>query len=108
VQRVSDTGRCDTTARTFDGSRLSELSAQTAGQEFLKPISLSSFQGDALRCELTVRMIGGFLRDNDDAKAHRPKKATVWFARIQKDGPPIPVRLAFDSDGSPEATAYLR
>jgi hypothetical protein len=108
MQLVAGTGRCDTAARTFDGSRLAELSAKTAGQEFLKPVDLSSFEGTALRCDLTVRMTGGFLRDEDNAKAHRPRKATVWFARLQRDAPPIPVRMAFYSEGSPSATAYLR
>jgi hypothetical protein len=108
MQRVAATGRCDTTARTYDGTRLAELSAQTAGRELLKPTPRSSFQGEALRCDLTVRMLGGFLRDDDTAEARRPKQVTVWVARVQPGGPPIAVRAAFNAAGSPGATMYLR
>lgn len=108
MQRVAETGRCDTAARTFDGTRLAEFSARTAGDEILKPTERSSFQGAALRCDLTVRMTGGFLRDEDNAAARRAKRATVWLARVRADGAPIPVRVAFYADGSPGATVYVR
>jgi hypothetical protein len=108
IQRVAATGRCDTTARTYDGTRLGELSAETSGQELLKPTDRSSFQGEALRCDLTVRMLGGFLRDDDNAEARRPKKVTVWVAKVQPGGSPIAVRAAFNSAGSPGAMMYLK
>jgi hypothetical protein len=107
MQEVAASGRCDMTARTYDGSRLSELSARTVGQEVLKPADRSSFQGDALRCELTGRMIGGFVRSDDSAASRRPKVATIWFARAKPDEPPIPVRMTFAQQGSPGAIAYL-
>jgi hypothetical protein len=107
TQMVAAHGRCDMTARTYDGSRLSELAARTVGTEVLKPTDRSPFQGEALRCELTGRMIGGFLRDDDNAVSRRPKVADVWFARLRPDEPPIPVRMNFSQPGSPGATAYL-
>ncbi len=107
MQEVAARNRCDLTARTYDGSRLSELSARTVGQEMLTPTDRSSFHGAALRCELTGRMIGGFLRHDHSADARRPKMATIWFARVRGEGPPIPVRMAFSQQGSPGAAAYL-
>ncbi len=107
MRQVAMNGRCDGTARTFDGIRLSELSARTVGVETLKPTDRSAFQGEALRCELTGRMIGGFVRGDDSAASRRPKTASVWFAKLQRDGPPIPVRMSFTQPGSPGAAAYL-
>jgi hypothetical protein len=107
MQEVAARGRCDMTARTYDGSRLSALSVRTVGQEVLTPSDRSSFHGEALRCELTGRMIGGFLRHEDSPDARRPKTATIWFARVRGEGPPIPVRMAFAQAGSPGAAAYL-
>ncbi len=107
IQEVASRGRCDLTARTYDGSRLSELSARTVGQEMLMPSERSAFHGAALRCDLTGRMIGGFLRHEDDADARRLKMATIWFAQVRGEGPPIPVRMAFSQKGSPGAAAYL-
>ncbi len=107
IHEVAERGRCDLTARSFDGSRLSALTARTVGQEVLTPSARSSFHGVALRCDLTGRMIGGFLRHEDNADARRVKMATIWFARVRGEGPPIPVRMAFSQKGSPGAAAYL-
>jgi hypothetical protein len=108
MQEVATHGSCDFAARSFDGSRLSALSARTVGVEVLTPNQRSSFQGAALRCDLTGRMIGGFLRHDDSAASRRPKLATIWFARVRPDEPPIPVRMAFAQAGSPGAAAYLK
>jgi hypothetical protein len=107
IQEVATSGRCDLSVHTFDGSRLSELSGRTVGQEVLKPTERSSFHGQALRCELTGRMIGGFLRGEDNVAARRPKTATIWFARLHPEAPPIPVRMVFTQQGSPGAVACL-
>ena len=108
MHQVTETGRCENATRTFDGERLMEFDARTAGEETLEPTPRSSFQGAALRCDVTARMIGGFMVDSNHAKAREPKHGTAWFARLQPDQPAIPVRIVFYDKGSPSATLYLR
>ena len=108
VHQVSTTGRCDSSARTFDGTRLSEFTARTIGPEILEPTARSSFQGQALRCDVTGRMLAGFMPDDDRAEVARPKHGSVWFAQLQPGKPFIPVRIVFYTvSGSTAATLYL-
>ncbi len=108
LHRVNETGTCEAAARTFDGVRLAEFAARTAGTETLAPTGRSSFQGQALRCDVTGRMTGGFMRDGDQTELRRPKQGSAWFARLQPGQPLIPVRIVFyTEEGSPSATLYL-
>ncbi len=109
LHQVNDTGACENATRTFDGVRLSEFTARTIGPDTLPQTDRSSFQGQALRCEVNGRMIGGFMRDSDRPALHKPRKGVVWFARAQPGSPLIPVRIQFfDTDGDPTATMYLK
>ncbi len=107
IQQIAAIGRCDMSLHTYDGSRLSELASRTLGEEVLKPTGRSTFQGPALRCELAGRMIGGFVRGDKSPESRRTKTATIWFARVHPREPPIPVRMVFQQQGSPGATACL-
>ena len=107
VRQVNATGRCDGRSRTYDGRRLSELSARTVGREVLEPTSRSSFAGPALRCDFEGRQLGGFLLDADRAKAQRPRRGTAWFASASPGGPAIPVRIQFETDFIGSLTMYL-
>ena len=60
IRRVADTGRCEASARMFDGNRASEITAHTAGDEVLAPTTLSSFSGKTLRCDFLGQMLAGF------------------------------------------------
>jgi hypothetical protein len=108
LHRVGESGTCESTARTFDGERLTEFAAQTTGVEMLASTARSSFQGRALRCDVTGRMIGGFMRDADRAELSKPKHASVWFARLAPDQPEVPVRIVFYAKDSPSAMIYLK
>ena len=107
LHQVSQTGKCDAAARTYDGARLSEFASRTVGEEMLEPTPRSIFQGGALRCDITGRMIGGFMRGGDKEALRKPKQASAWLARLAPGQPPVPVRIVFYSDGSPSATLYL-
>ncbi|MGI4976888.1 MAG: DUF3108 domain-containing protein [Janthinobacterium lividum] len=107
ISAVARTGRCDGTRRTFDGSRLSELSSRTVGEETLEPTGRSSFSGRALRCDLEGRQIAGFPKDADRAAAARPLHGTAWFASISPGTPAVPVRISFETRFFGAATAYL-
>jgi hypothetical protein len=108
IHQVDVTGKCDATSRIYDGVRLSELVSRTGGVDNLPISDRSSFHGPAQRCDLTARMLGGFMRDDDTPAARRPKHATVWLARLAPDQPPLPVRIAFYPEAAPGATLYLK
>ena len=107
LHQVTGTGRCDSTTRTFDGARLTEYAARTAGMETLPATERSSFQGEALRCDITGIMTSGFMRDADRQRGRRPKQGSVWFARLQPGQPMIPVRIAFYNEGVATVQIYL-
>lgn len=108
MRRVTDTGRCESAARTFDGHRLSEITARTVGPEVLEQTGRSVFQGQALRCDFDGRQLGGFLHDEDEQVLRRPQHGSAWFARLQPNQPMIPVRITFTTRAFGDATLYLK
>jgi len=104
---VAATGRCDGSLNTFDGRRLADLSAHTAGVEDLPRTSRSSFSGRALRCDFTGHQLGGFIHDVSRTELQKPQHGSAWFASVRAGEPPIPVRFSFQTRVFGEATAYL-
>ena len=107
VRQVNATGRCEGRSRTYDGRRLAELTARTAGREVLEQTSRSSFAGPALRCDFEGRQLAGFRLDADRTAAQRPRRGTAWFAATTPGGPMIPVRIQFETDLIGNLTMYL-
>jgi Protein of unknown function (DUF3108) len=107
VRQVNASGRCEGRSRTFDGRRLAELSAHTAGQETLEPTGRSSFAGPTLRCDFEGRQLAGFRLDADRTTAQRPRRGSAWFAAAVPGGPMIPVRMRFETDVIGSVTMYL-
>jgi Protein of unknown function (DUF3108) len=104
---VAEHGRCDGDRETFDGRRLSQISAHTVGEEVLPQTSRSSFHGVALRCDFEGRQLGGFLRDQNPADLSKPQRGSAWFARVTPGAPPIPVRIVFETRQFGTTTMYL-
>jgi hypothetical protein len=107
VKRVRDTGRCDAHAITFDGRRLVDVTAYTAGTQIVARSDRSPFAGPALRCDFDGRQLAGFRRGEDVAELSRPKRGAAWFAPVVPGGPPIPIRLEFPTRWFGVATLYL-
>ncbi len=107
VRQVNATGRCEGHSRTYDGRRLAELTARTAGREVLEQTSRSSFAGTALRCDFEGRQLAGFRLDADRTAAQRPRRGTAWFAAASPGAPMIPVRIQFETDLIGNLTMYL-
>lgn len=107
VLLVNTTGRCEGSARTFDGRRLSEVSARTVGQDTLAPESRSSYAGPALKCEFQGRQTGGFALDADRAALARPQQGFAWFAATTPGGPMVPVRIVFPTRLAGDITVYI-
>ena len=107
MYRVNATGRCEGSARLFDGRRLSEVRAVTAGTETLPDSSDSAFTGPALRCDFEGRQLAGFMHDASEAELKRVQRGSAWFASLAPGRPAVPVRMQFTTRFFGAATMYL-
>jgi hypothetical protein len=107
MRKVELTNSCETTVRTYDGRRVLAVVAHTAGQEKLEPNSRSIYSGPALRCDFEGSELAGFLLGEDDPEHRKPLHGTAWFAPMLPGAPPLPVRIAFQTDWFGWATMYL-
>jgi hypothetical protein len=107
LRQVARTGRCEASARAYDGRRLQLLEARTSGDEDIPPSGRSSFSGRALRCDFTDKTLAGFRlgssRD-DDLREHH---GTVWLAQISPAGQKLPVRASIETRWFGDATIFL-
>lgn len=88
------TGRCDLAGAVFDGRRRLEWSSRTLGTG-APPVP--GVTGEALRCRLESRLVAGFRRGEDPARAGRPREAEAWIAVLRPGMPPMPVRVEIPS-----------
>lgn len=107
IRTVNETGRCEASARTYDGRRRVDIHSWTIGEEVLEPTGRSMFAGKALRCGFEGRFLAGFLLADDPKDAGRPREGSAWMARVTPDGPMIPVRMMFHTDWIGHSTLYL-
>jgi hypothetical protein len=107
IHVVADTGRCETTVRTYDGRRALEIEAHTAGEEMLEANARSSFAGEALRCNFSGRMLAGFKFGDDRQRDSKPMHGSAWLAPVVAGGPWLPVRMAFETRWFGDAIMYL-
>jgi hypothetical protein len=107
IRRVEHDRTCETEVHTYDGRRLLDVVARTAGPEQLEPTGRSIFSGPSLRCDFEGREIAGFLLGEDDPEHRRPLHGSAWLARIQPGGPLLPVRMVFQTRWFGWATMYL-
>jgi hypothetical protein len=104
---VAQSGRCDSTIRTFDGRRAADIGARTVGLEMLEADGHSSFSGMALRCDFVSRMLAGFRLDQADKTDYRPLHGSAWLAAAMPNQPPVPVRVTLETRWFGNATTYL-
>lgn len=107
IHVVAETGRCDTTVRTFDGRRAVEIQAHTVGMEILPQTDRSTFAGQALRCDFQGRLLAGFRHDDDRRRDGRPMHGSAWLATVVPGTMRLPVRLSFETHWFGDATMYL-
>jgi len=107
VRRVENTGRCEASAHTFDGRRVSDISARTVGEEILDQSDLSIFNGKTLRCDFIGQMVAGFLYRDDTAADRRPLHGSAWLATLVPGTAPVPVRMDFETRWFGDAHMYL-
>jgi hypothetical protein len=107
MRRVQKDHTCETEVHTYDGRRVLDVVAHTGGPERLDPTSRSSFSGATLRCDFEGRELAGFLLGEDDAEHRSPLRGSAWLAPVLPGGPPLPVRIAFQTRWFGWATMYL-
>jgi hypothetical protein len=107
MRKVELANSCETTVRTYDGRRVLEVVAHTAGQEKLEPNSRSIYSGTALRCDFEGSELAGFPLGEDDSEHRKPLHGSAWFAPMLPGAPPLPVRIAFQTDWFGWATMFL-
>jgi hypothetical protein len=107
LHNVDATARCDTTVHTYDGRRLTEVTAHTTGIETLEPTDRSMFSGPALRCDFEGRVLAGFLLGDSDEARGRLLHGSAWLAKVVPGGVPLPVRIVFETRWFGVATMYL-
>jgi hypothetical protein len=107
IRRVAATARCDTTVHTYDGRRVTEVTARTVRMEIIPSSDRSAYNGPALRCDFEGRMLAGFLLSSNLATDERPLHGTAWLAQVIPAMPPVPVRMTFQTRWFGEATMFL-
>jgi uncharacterized protein DUF3108 len=107
LHTVDQTGRCESSARSYDGRDLQLFQVRTIGEEDLRGAGGSGFTGRALRCDFTDQTLAGFRFGQAGVQDHRLRRGTVWLARLVSGGPRWPVRAAFETRWFGEATIYL-
>lgn len=107
IHTVATTGGCETAVRTFDGLRAVAIEAHTIGEEQLAPSSRSAYEGKALRCDFSGRMLAGFKFDDDRGRDGKPMRGSAWLAAAVPGGPLLPVRMAFETRWFGDAIMYL-
>ena len=106
IHDVAETGGCNGGARTFDGRRLTQVRAHTAGDQALPAAAGSPYTGTALRCDFVGQQLLGF--ENDDSGfSHQPHHGAAWFAQVLPQAPPLPVRISFASHWFGDAVAVM-
>lgn len=106
-QRMVSGESCQMALDIFDGRRLMALNSQPGGTDELSVTARSFFHGPAERCDVTGRMLAGFLRSDGPAERERVHRGAVWFAHPIPGLPLLPVRMAFTTRWFGTATMYL-
>ena len=105
LQSAKNTNQCAGKFPVFDGKRRFNITLKDDGTEVLAPSNYSKFEGEAMRCILTVEPVAGF--KPKDAKRgwmavqnhteERHKLPTIWLAHMKDSGQVVPVRMEIAS-----------
>jgi hypothetical protein len=107
MRQVGQTGKCDGAATTYDGRRLTALTARTVGEESLPPAHRLGFDGQALRCDFVGTQLAGFMKGRDEDQLRRPRHGSAWLAQLVAGAPPVPVQVVFEHQALGEVTLHL-
>jgi len=89
---LAKTGRCEGTARIYDGRRRYDIVIEHLGNGQLKADRPGAYAGPAVRCRLYAKKIGGFYRDATEWSSDEDEiERIAWIARLG-NGLWVPVR----------------
>jgi len=105
MKRVGAGKACGGTAEVFDGDRRFELTFQPGGTEDLKATRYNVYEGPSEKCTVEVKPKGGkwhekprgWLSIQEQGRQHG-MLPTVWFAKLDPNGPAVPVKIMIKSD----------
>lgn len=100
METAARTGACEGQEDVFDGKRRFALSVENKGIEYLKSSRYNRYGGEALRCEIKITpqqgdwhgKLKGWMAISEEG-GQAGAVPTVWLARLEKDGPAVPVKL---------------
>lgn len=93
---AAQTEQCEGVARVFDGKKLIEITGKNAGTKVVESSSYGLFSGEALVCEMSLKLLAdGKKKPRQD---EMPKGLKVFLARMEADGPLVPVRMEGESE----------
>jgi hypothetical protein len=107
LRQVAQTGRCEATARTYDGRRASLFRSYTSGEENVPQSVHSIFSGPALRCDFIEHTLAGFRLGSAREEDVRDRPGTMWLTQLYPGGPRLPVRATVATPWFGAATFYL-
>lgn len=105
LQNARHAESCAGTFPVFDGKRRFDITLQDKGTETLPKSDYSKFSGEAMKCSVLVKPVAGFT-DKDQKRGwlavqnhtkERKMLPLIWLARIDGDGPVVPVRMQIRS-----------
>lgn len=97
MRNAGATGRCDYTARVFDGRRRYDLVFTHEGEGQVPATDYSAYSGPALRCALRLVRIAGFRKKGTHLGWAKFDTAILWLARVFPDTRPVPVRIELET-----------
>jgi len=105
LQSAKNTNKCTGKFPVFDGKRRFNIALKDDGTEVLAPSKYSKFEGEAMRCTLTVEPVAGFVPKDQkrgwmavqNHTEERHKLPTIWLARMKDSGQVVPVRMEIAS-----------
>jgi hypothetical protein len=107
LRLVDQNGRCEGSARTYDGRDLQSFEVRTVGEEDIPAPNQMHFIGHALRCEFTSQTLAGWRFGAGGEQDRRAHHGTIWLARVTPGGPRWPVRAAVETRWFGDATIML-
>jgi len=89
---LAATGRCEGTARIYDGRRRYDIVIEHLGNGQLEADRPGAYAGPAVRCRLYAKKIGGFYRESTEWSSDEDEVERIaWIARLG-NGLWVPVR----------------
>jgi hypothetical protein len=107
LRTVEQTGRCEATARSYDGRDLDLFQARTVGEKDLPGPGRSSYFGRALQGAFTSQTLAGFRFGAAGEQDRRLHRGTIWLAPVVSGGPRLPVQATVETRWFGDATLDL-